>query len=50
LIEASGESGGSESSESQYYQVGVSAADLQDEAAPPPNSPYGVNSVCTDTL
>jgi hypothetical protein len=50
LIEASGESGGSESSESQYYQLGVSAADLQDEAAPPPNSPYGVNSVCTDTL
>ena len=50
LIEASGESGGSESSESQYYQLGVSAADLQDEASPPPNSPYGVGNLCTDTL
>ncbi|MBT0587216.1 Ig-like domain-containing protein [Alteromonas sp. SM 2104] len=50
LIEASGESAGSESSENMYWRLVVAADDLQDEASPPPDSPYGVSTSCSDTL
>ncbi|AGH44860.1 Ig-like domain-containing protein [Paraglaciecola psychrophila] len=48
-ISVDAESAGSESSESQEFSLPVAAADLVDEASPPPNSPYGISSNCNDT-
>lgn len=47
-LKVSGQSGGSESAESQIYSLGVAASDLTDEASPPPNSPFGTGANCTD--
>ena len=49
-IKVSSESEGSESSESQFFALGVAGTDLEDEASPPPNSPYGINTSCANTL
>lgn len=49
-IKVSSESEGSESSESQFFPLGVAGTDVIDEAAPPPNSPYGVNNDCSSIL
>ena len=49
-LKVSGESDGSESSETQIYTLGVAAADLIDDASPPPNSPYGLGPNCNDTI
>jgi hypothetical protein len=48
-ISVNAESAGSESSESQEFGLPVAAADLVDDASPPPNSPYGISSNCNDT-
>ena len=48
-ISVNAESAGSESSESQEFSLPVAAADLVDDASPPPNSPYGISSNCNDT-
>ena len=48
-IKVSSESEGSESSESQFFSLGVAGSDLEDEASPPPNSPYGLSASCSDT-
>lgn len=45
-----GQSSGSEAFESQYYPLSVAASDLENESSPPPNSPFGTGSSCTDTL
>lgn len=49
-ISAFGQSAGSEAIESQNYTLGVAAADLSEEASPPPGNPYGSGANCTDTL
>ena len=46
-IKVSSESEGSESSESQFFALGVAGTDVIDEASPPPSSPYGVNNDCS---
>jgi hypothetical protein len=48
-LKVSGQSGGTESAESQKYSLSVASEDLTDEASPPPSSPYGVGPNCTDT-
>ena len=48
-ISVNAESAGSESSESQEFSLPVAAADLVDEASPPPSSPYGVMAGCNST-
>jgi hypothetical protein len=48
-ISVKAESAGSESSESQEFSLPVAAADLVDDASPPPSSPYGQSSNCNDT-
>lgn len=48
-ISVKAESAGSESSESQEFHLPVSAADLTNEASPPPSSPYGTSFNCNDT-
>lgn len=48
-ITVSGESAGTEASETQNFSLIVAAADLTDESSPPPNSPYGVGPNCFDT-
>jgi hypothetical protein len=48
-ISVRAESAGSESSESQEFRLPVSAADLINEASPPPSSPYGTSFNCNDT-
>ncbi len=48
-ISVKAESAGSESSESQEFSLPVAAADLVNEASPPPSSPYGESSNCNDT-
>ncbi|WP_293750983.1 Ig-like domain-containing protein [uncultured Paraglaciecola sp.] len=47
-IAVNGESAGSEASETQNFSLSVAAADLKDEASPPPNSPYGIGANCND--
>jgi hypothetical protein len=47
-IAVNGESAGSEASETQNFSLSVAAADLTDEASPPPRSPYGVSFNCND--
>ena len=44
------QSTGSEASASLYFRLSAAADDLDDEAESPPPSPFGSNSVCTDTL
>ncbi|WP_342808123.1 Ig-like domain-containing protein [Alteromonas sp. M12] len=45
-----GQSSGSEAIESQYFTFSVAADDLDDEASPPPSSPFGTGSSCDDAL
>lgn len=47
-ISVNAESSGSESSESQQFSLPVAAADLTDDASPPPSSPYGIGLNCND--
>lgn len=49
-ISVFGQSSGSEAVESQNFTFSVAAADLDDQAAPPPPNPYGQSSSCTDSL
>lgn len=49
VIRVFGQSAGSESMQSQVFTLGVAADDLGEQAAPPPNSPFGVGDVCTNT-
>lgn len=48
-IAVKAESAGSESAESQEFSLSVSVADLKVEGSPPPVSPYGTGTSCTDT-
>lgn len=49
-LRVSGQSAGSEATESQNFRLTVAASDLTDEASPPPSNPFGAGSLCTDTL
>lgn len=49
-LRVSGQSAGSEATESQNFRLTVAASDLTDEASPPPSNPFGQGSLCTDTL
>ena len=45
-----GQSAGSEALDSQQFTFSVAAADLTDEASPPPANPFGQSASCNDTL
>lgn len=49
-LRVSGQSAGSEATQSQNFMLTVAASDLTDEASPPPSNPFGQSSSCTDTL
>lgn len=49
VLSVFGQSAGSESMQSQIFGLGVAAADLTEQASPPPNSPFGSSTVCTDS-
>ncbi|OFI35886.1 invasin [Alteromonas lipolytica] len=49
IITVYGQSSGSESRASMRYDYGVAGEDLDDEAAPPPNSPFGTGTSCYNT-
>lgn len=49
-LRVSGQSAGSEASQSQNFTLTVAASDLTDEASPPPQNPFGQGDSCTDTL
>lgn len=44
------QSTGSEASANFYFRLSAAGDDLDDEAEVPPPSPFGTNTVCTDTL
>ena len=44
-----GQSAGTESQESQNFELVVAAEDVSDEASPPPANPYGEGFLCTNT-
>ncbi|WP_438862669.1 Ig-like domain-containing protein [Neptunicella sp.] len=48
-VKALAQSSGSESAQSQKYTLSVAASDLTDDASPPPSSPFGIGTSCTDT-
>lgn len=50
LVSVFGQSAGSESAETQVYQLGVAADDLTTRAVPPQNSPFGTGTSCGDAL
>jgi hypothetical protein len=41
-----GQSSGSESMQSQVFQLGVAGSDLTELSSPPPNSPFGLSGAC----
>lgn len=49
IVSVFGQSAGSESTQSQEYVLGVASDDLTQQASPPPNSPFGFGTLCTDT-
>lgn len=44
-----GQSAGTESQDSQDFELVVAAEDVSDEASPPPANPFGQGTLCTDT-
>ncbi|RDV27442.1 invasin [Alteromonas aestuariivivens] len=43
------ESFGSEASASMKFNYSIASSDIDDEAAPPPDSPFGTGTLCSDT-
>ena len=49
VVSVFGQSAGSESMQTQLFTLPVASSDLTDQAAPPPDSPFGSGNLCTNT-